>query len=136
MLLQLSLAACESHAYVLYRPTQTRAHMAGDMREYQKGCGFHCRNLALDEDDLLIVFDLLVECFLPSARDPATALADDPAFDPLRGQANVQGACDMGGLVNVDLAELNHELNRIPMSAIKEVYSIYELRNLLDKFGT
>jgi len=42
----------------------------------------------------------------------------------------------MGGLSNVDLAELNHDLNRIPMSAIKEVYSIYELRNLLDKFGT
>ena len=42
----------------------------------------------------------------------------------------------MGGLVNVDLAELNHELNRIPMSAIKEVYSIYELRNLLNKLST
>lgn len=42
----------------------------------------------------------------------------------------------MGGLVNVDLAELNHDLNRIPMSAIKEVYSIYELRNLLDRLST
>ena len=42
----------------------------------------------------------------------------------------------MGGLVNVDLAELNHELNRIPMSAIKKVYSIYELRNLLNKLST
>jgi hypothetical protein len=42
----------------------------------------------------------------------------------------------MGGLVNIDLAELNHELNRIPMSAIKEVYSIYELRNLLNKLST
>ena len=38
----------------------------------------------------------------------------------------------MGGLNNVDLAELNHELNRIPMSAIKEIYSIYELRKLLN----
>ena len=42
----------------------------------------------------------------------------------------------MGGLVNVDLAELNQELNRIPMSAIKEIYSIYELRKLLNKLGT
>ena len=42
----------------------------------------------------------------------------------------------MGGLINVDLAELNHELNRIPMSAIKEVYSIYELRKLLNKLST
>jgi len=42
----------------------------------------------------------------------------------------------MGGLVNVDLAELNHGLNRIPMSAIKEVYSIYELTKLLNKLST
>jgi len=42
----------------------------------------------------------------------------------------------MGGLVNVDLPELNHELNRIPMSAIKEIYSIDELRNLLNKMST
>ena len=42
----------------------------------------------------------------------------------------------MGGLTNIDLAELNHELNRIPMSAIKEIYSIYELRKLLNKLST
>ena len=42
----------------------------------------------------------------------------------------------MGGLVNVDLAEFNHELNRIPMSAIKETYSIDELRKLLNKLST
>jgi hypothetical protein len=42
----------------------------------------------------------------------------------------------MGGLVNVDLAELNHELNRIPMSAIKEIFSIDELSKLLNKLST
>jgi len=42
----------------------------------------------------------------------------------------------MGGLINVDLAELNQELNRIPMSAIKEIYSIDELRKLLNKLST
>ena len=42
----------------------------------------------------------------------------------------------MGGLVNVDLAELNHELNRIPMSAIKEIYSIDELRKMLKILST
>ncbi len=42
----------------------------------------------------------------------------------------------IGGLANVDLAELNHELNRIPMSAIKEIYSIYELRKLLNTLCT
>ena len=42
----------------------------------------------------------------------------------------------MGGLVNVDLAELNHELNRIPMSALKEIYSIDELRKMLNKLST
>jgi hypothetical protein len=41
-----------------------------------------------------------------------------------------------GGLVDLDLAELNHELNRIPMSAIEEVYSIYELRKILNRLST
>lgn len=41
----------------------------------------------------------------------------------------------IGGLTNVDLAELNHELNRIPMSAIEEIYSIYELKKLLNKLS-
>ena len=39
----------------------------------------------------------------------------------------------MGGLVNVDFYRLNHDLNRIPMSALKEIYSIYELRKLLNE---
>lgn len=38
---------------------------------------------------------------------------------------------DMGGLVNANIPELNHFLNRIPMSKIKEVYSIYELKSFL-----
>jgi len=42
----------------------------------------------------------------------------------------------MGGLINIDLAELNHELNRIPMSALKEIYSIDELKKLLNKLST
>lgn len=42
----------------------------------------------------------------------------------------------MGGLVNVNLMKLNYGLNRIPMSAIKEIYSIDELRNLLNKLST
>ena len=42
----------------------------------------------------------------------------------------------VGGLDYMDLAELNHELNRIPMSAIKEIYSINELRKLLNKLTT
>ena len=42
----------------------------------------------------------------------------------------------MGGLVNIDLAELNQELNRIPMSAIKEIYRIDELRKLINKLST
>jgi hypothetical protein len=42
----------------------------------------------------------------------------------------------MGGLINVDLAQLNHDLNRIPMSAIEEGYSIYELRKALNGLST
>ena len=36
-----------------------------------------------------------------------------------------------GGLRNTDLAALNHYLNRIPMGAIPEVFSIKELKALL-----
>ena len=39
----------------------------------------------------------------------------------------------MGGLMNVDFSILNHDLNRIPMGALKEIYSIYELRKLLNE---
>lgn len=39
----------------------------------------------------------------------------------------------VGGLPYVDLAALNRELNRIPMGAIEEIYSIYELRKLLNR---
>ena len=35
---------------------------------------------------------------------------------------------DEGGLLNTNIMKLNHDLNRIPMSAIEEIYSIYELR--------
>ncbi|MCD6199501.1 MAG: hypothetical protein J7K15_13195 [Deltaproteobacteria bacterium] len=37
-----------------------------------------------------------------------------------------------GGLLNTDITQLIHDLNRIPMSAIEEIYSIYELRKLLE----
>ena len=40
---------------------------------------------------------------------------------------------DGGGLVNADIRKLNHDLNRIPMSAINEIYSIRELKKLLEK---
>lgn len=42
---------------------------------------------------------------------------------------------DEGGLLDTDISKLNHDLNRIPMSAIKEIYSIYELQNLLNKMS-
>jgi hypothetical protein len=42
---------------------------------------------------------------------------------------------DEGGLLNADIVKLNHDLNRIPMSAIKEIYSIYELKNILNELS-
>ena len=39
---------------------------------------------------------------------------------------------DEGGLINTNVMKLNHDLNRIPMSAIKEFFSIYELKNFLN----
>ena len=38
---------------------------------------------------------------------------------------------DMGGLVNASIPKLNHNLNRIPMSTIKDIYSIDELKRFL-----
>ena len=40
---------------------------------------------------------------------------------------------DEGGLAGANIPKLNYDLNRIPMSAIKEVYSVYELKNVLDR---
>ena len=42
---------------------------------------------------------------------------------------------DEGGLSGTDISKLNHDLNRIPMGAIKEIYSIYELQNLLGQIS-
>ena len=42
----------------------------------------------------------------------------------------------VGGLANADLAELNHYLNRVPMSSIEETYSIDALRKLLSRLIT
>jgi hypothetical protein len=41
----------------------------------------------------------------------------------------------MGGLANADLSEINRQLNRIPMSAIKYKVSIDELKRLLADVG-
>lgn len=38
---------------------------------------------------------------------------------------------DEGGLLNANITKLNHDLNRIPMGAIEEIYSIYELRKFI-----
>ncbi len=42
---------------------------------------------------------------------------------------------DEGGIEIADITKLVHGLNRIPMSAIEEIYSIYELKNLLKKLN-
>ncbi len=43
--------------------------------------------------------------------------------------------CGMGGLANADLSEINRQVNRIPMSAIKYKVSIDELKRLLADAG-
>ena len=42
---------------------------------------------------------------------------------------------DMGGLDSININKLNYDLNRIPMSAIEEIYSIHELRKILKKLS-
>jgi hypothetical protein len=38
-----------------------------------------------------------------------------------------------GGIEHMDITKLNHDINRIPMSAIEKIYSIYELKKLFEK---
>jgi Domain of unknown function (DUF6933) len=40
-----------------------------------------------------------------------------------------------GGIENTDITKLIHDINRIPMSAIEEIYSIYELKKLFEKLN-
>jgi hypothetical protein len=42
---------------------------------------------------------------------------------------------DEGGIEITDITKLIHDLNRIPMSAIEEIYSIYELKKLFNKLN-
>lgn len=42
---------------------------------------------------------------------------------------------DEGGIEITDITKLIHDLNRIPMSAIEETYSIYELKKLFKKLN-
>ena len=42
---------------------------------------------------------------------------------------------DEGGIEMTDITKLIHDLNRIPMSAIEEIYSIYELKKLFNKLN-
>lgn len=42
---------------------------------------------------------------------------------------------DEGGIEITDIRKLVHDLNRIPMSAIEEIYSIYELKKLFEKLN-
>lgn len=65
--------------------------------------------IVLDEHREIIIAKTNNRSVLGSMNDPAFQLKYRIA--------------EMGGLVNVDLVELNHNLNRIPMSAIQETYS-------------
>jgi len=38
-----------------------------------------------------------------------------------------------GGPLNIDIGNLNHYINQIPMSAIDEIFSIYELKKFLEE---
>jgi hypothetical protein len=40
-----------------------------------------------------------------------------------------------GGIKNTDITKLIYDINRIPMSAIEEIYSIYELKKLFKKLN-
>jgi hypothetical protein len=56
------------------------------------------------------------------------------SMNDLTSQLKYQIA-DEGGIEIADITKLIHDLNRIPMSAIEEIYSIYELKKLLKKLN-
>lgn len=76
-----------------------------------------------------------IEIFLEDIREIEIAKTNNRSvlgsMNDLTFQLKYQIADD-GGLLNADISKLNHDLNRIPMSAIEEIYSIYELRKLLN----
>ena len=79
-----------------------------------------------------------IEIFLDDIREIEIAKTNNRSvlgsMNDLTFQLKYQIA-DEGGLIVADISKLNHDLNRIPMSAINEIYSIYELQNLLNKMG-
>ena len=79
-----------------------------------------------------------IEIFLDNIRDIEITKTNNRSvlgsMNDLAFQVKYQIA-DEGGLLNSDISKLNHGINRIPMSAIKEIYSIYELQNLLNKMS-
>jgi hypothetical protein len=81
---------------------------------------------------------LQIELFLDDIRDIQFAITNNRSvlgsMNDLIFQLKYKIA-DNGGLANTDIMELNHDLNRIPMSAIEEIYSIDELRKLCGSLG-
>ena len=79
-----------------------------------------------------------IEIFLDDIREIEIAKTNNRSvlgsMNDLTFQLKYQIAYE-GGLLNTDITKLIHDLNRIPMSAIEEIYSIYELRKLLENWG-
>jgi len=75
-----------------------------------------------------------IEVFLNDLREIEIAKTNNRSvlgsMNDLTFQLKYQIAYE-GGLLNINFAKLNHDLNRIPMGAIEEIYSIHELTKFL-----
>jgi len=79
-----------------------------------------------------------IEIFLEDIREIEISKTNNRSVLGSMNDLTFQVRCqiaDEGGIEIADITKLIHDLNRIPMSAIEEIYSIYELKKLFKKLN-
>ena len=79
-----------------------------------------------------------IEIFLDDIREIEISKTNNRSVLGSMNDLTFQVRCqiaDEGGIEIADITKLIHDLNRIPMSAIEETYSIYELNKLFKKLN-
>ena len=79
-----------------------------------------------------------IEIFLDDIREIEISKTNNRSVLGSMNDLTFQVRCqiaDEGGIEIADITKLIHDLNRIPMSAIEETYSIYELKKLFKKLN-
>jgi len=112
--------------YTFYIPGLTKPHFQNFNEVFRQNL---FKNLIAEE-----LPQKHIEIFLDDIREIKIAKTNNRSvlgsMNDLTFQLKYRVA-DEGGLLNADATKLKYALNRIPMSAIEEIYSIYELKKLL-----